>query len=236
MNVSTSWVDSFRSNIVLFGAAGLSIIPVFRDYVLKSDLQKGVPSPVRLSFWEGIRLGIKAAPATSLAVGGPLLMQRHIEPWFQDEKKTTTFRTLMLSAIVVGALSTPILLIFEGRSMNEGVLGSLKYMSCPKQYLAFSLQEVGCVAGLSSAKYVDSEARKRFGFQEGPLLTYGSAFFSGAAGAMAGHFGNTVSTRLRNGLPVECSVKKLSLGLIPRTWALGAYSVFFRFLSKTFDV
>lgn len=238
-NVSLTSTDPFwksvRSHTVMFGAAGIAIIPVFRDYVLKSDRQKGLSSSVLLPFREGMRMGIKAAPSTSLAVGIPLLMQRHIEPWFQEEKGKTTMRSLTLSAVVVGAVSTPILLVFEGHSLREGFWGSLKYMSCPKQYLSFSVQETGCVAGLSAAKYIDREARKWFAIKESPLITYGSAFLSGAAGAIAGHFGNTASTRLRNRLPVEYSIRQLSLGLVPRARALGLFSVFYHFLCNTFD-
>jgi hypothetical protein len=219
---------------VLFGASGAAIIPVYRHYVLKSDLQKGVLSPTLLPFGKGMQMGIKAAPSTSLAVGLPLLMQRHVEPWFQGEEKKTTWRTLILSAAVVGALSTPILLVFEGNSLRQGVLASLKHISCPKQYLAFSVQEVGCVAGLSAAKHVDGEARKYFNIQENALATYGSAFISGSAGAIAGHVGNTVSTRLRHNLSIDYrSISQLGLGLVPRARALGWYSVAYHLICNT---
>ncbi len=232
---SDAFLKEAKSNAIMFGAAGFAIIPVFRDYILKSDRQKGLSTAVLLPFNEGIQRGIKAAPSTSLAVGMPLLMQRHIEPWFQKEKGISSLRSLLQSAVLVGAISTPILLVFEGHSLKEGFRGSLKHMSCPKQYLAFSLQESGCVAGLSAAKYIDREAREHFSIQESPLMTYGSAFLSGVAGAVAGHWGNTVSTRLRNGLPVQCSIRLLSLGLVPRARALGLYGVFLHFICNTFD-
>lgn len=233
---SNSFLKSIWSDTVTVAASGLAIIPVFRRYVLKSDQQRGLPSPTLLPFRQGIQMGIRAAPATALAAGFPPLVQRHIELLFQGEEGKTTWRTLFLSSAVVGALSTPVLLIFEGRSLKQGVWASLKHASCPRQYCAFALQEIGFVAGVSTAKHVDRKVREYLDIQENPLTTYASAAAAGGMGAAAGHAGNTVSTRLRSKLPINYrSIRQLNLGFVPRTGALMGYSLLYHLFCNTFD-
>jgi hypothetical protein len=211
-------------------AASLAIVPVFRDMVAKSAQQKGQPVPA-MTILEGVKAGIKAAPTVGGIVGTQMVFQRFVEGYLVGDSKQPSFFTLLASSGIVGMGSSPILAIFNGQTMGWGVRESLRRFS-PKQGLAITAQEAGCVGGLSAADRLAAAMRKRFG--DNKAVDYSAAFISGAAGGLAGHWGNTALTRWQNGMVIEYP-SQLMWGSVRRMRALGFFSVGYKFVKETMN-
>jgi hypothetical protein len=207
-------------------AAAISIIPVFKMMIEKSDLQRGQFSE-KITFQEALKKGFKASPTVGVIVGTQMIAQKALQQTlFTDYKKSEIMPSLISSAIV-GVVSTPVLAIFNGQTMGLSPWKSLKRLSI-RQSAAISLQEAAFVAGISAAEMVSLTMKEKI--IDSPVTEYSASFVSGALGSLAGHPANTALTRWQCGMKIN-NISELMLGSLKKAKAIGLFSVFYKITS-----
>jgi hypothetical protein len=224
-------------------AASFAIVPAFYDMVAKSAMQKGMPAPKMsaATLFQGVKGGVGAAPTVGAIVGGQMVLQDVVEKVFAKTFPTLSAHDasrgkalLMLgSSAVVGALSSPFLAVYNGKTMTPpwSVKESLSRFSL-KQACAITLQETGFVAGLAAADLVSSEMKEKLG--DSKAVEYFASGVSGALGSLAGHAGNTALTRWQSGMTVD-SVKQLSFGSLRKARGNAVFAVVYKVGKEVFE-
>lgn len=210
-------------------SASAATTVMFRDMMIKTYKQKGLPVPP-ITFLEGMKEGIKAAPIVVAIILTQMKVTEIIENTIFPDKSKRGIGSLFQSSAMVGFVSSPILAIFNGRTMPEkyGPVESLRRLRVP-QALAITAQETGCVAGVYGAERAAAKAKEVLGDYE--VLDYGAAAASGGAGALSGHAGNTALTRWQSGLKIETPMQ-LFWGAGPRARALATFCAVYLFGKK----
>ncbi|MFI5334986.1 MAG: hypothetical protein ACHQT8_07515 [Chlamydiales bacterium] len=189
-------------------AAAGAIVPVFYGFAAKSAQQLGNPMP-RMSPFNALKGGLKVAPTIGATVGMQLIFQRVIENALKkgdQTSKESSFATKFFSSTITGAVSVPLLAVFNGQTMGYKPMQSLRALSI-KQGCAVLVRETGFLASVGG---------------EYP-------FFSGMLGSLVGHPGDTALTRWQKGLKVE-SFRQAMWGAPARAVAVGGFSVGYKFL------
>lgn len=185
-------------------AAGVgAIVLPFKFFMDKTALQKREHKGElisRVSWREGIKEGVKTGPTIGAIIGAQMVAQNILEQALTKDSKPESLSSKFLSSALVGALSAPLLAIFNGRTMKWGPLESLRKFS-PKQGLAIAFQETAFVSGLSVADHLGKEMKEKFG--DNKAVEYGAAALAGGLGSAAGHPGNTALTRWQRGMPLS---------------------------------
>lgn len=201
------------------GSAFVAIIPVFPDLIAKSAQQKGQPIP-KMTSVEVLKEGLKAAPTVGFIVGGQMNIQNEVEERLVKRYGVSNWATTIASSAIVGACSAPILAVFNGQTMKQTVLESLRKLSL-KQAAAITMQETAFVAGLSVGDKVAAVMRMYLG--DHTAIDYITAYVTGAAGSLAGHPANTALTRWQSGMRVESH--HLMWGAARKARAVGGFAV-----------
>lgn len=204
-------------------AASAAIVPVFRDMIAKSALQKGQPVP-SMTILMSVKEGIKAAPIVGAIVGTQMIVQNFVEKALSKESNEGSLSSALVSSAVVGATSAPVLAVFNGQTMGWTIRESLRKFSA-RQGMTIAIQETAFVGGLSVADRLAVAMRKTFGHNK--AVDYTAAFVAGAAGSLAGHPANTALTRWQSGMTVD-SVSQLMWGSARKARAVGAFSVIYK--------
>ncbi|MBI2743901.1 MAG: hypothetical protein HYX48_08310 [Chlamydiales bacterium] len=204
-------------------AASAAIVPVFRDMIAKSAQQKGEPIR-KMSLYRGVIEGIKAAPTVGVIVGTQMIVQKAVEKALLGDSGKASFSSAIASSAIVGAVSAPVLLVFNGQTMGYSVTESIRRFSF-KQCFAIVLQETAFVGGLSVADRLAVVMKKQFGDNKG--VEYAAAFTTGALGSLAGHPANTVVTRAQSGMKID-HIGQLMWGAARKARAIGCFSVFYK--------
>lgn len=212
-------------------AASVAVVPVFRGLMAKSELQQGLPVS-KVTVLQGWKAGVRAAPTLAPVVGLQMALQKGVESCFEyyGVKKNDLVPSLVSSA-VVGALSSPVVVAFNGKTMGESFVQTLKNVS-KKPCFAATVQETAFVAGLKLVDVFSPSVKQTFGDSKG--VEYALAFMSGATTSLAGHGANTALTRWTAGLTVE-SVSQLSWGAARKARALGMFGVFYKLTKDHFS-
>lgn len=211
-------------------AASIAIVPVFRDMIVKSAQQKGMPipsMPIRISLKEGI----KAAPTVGTIVGVQMISQRILEKALLKESDSKNFSSTLISSAIVGTASAPILAIFNGQTMGWTIKQTLRKFSA-KQGLAIAIQETAFVGGLSIADQLAAILNKKFGNSK--AIDYTASFIAGAAGSLAGHPANTALTRWQSGLTIN-NPRQLMWGSMRKARAVGIFSMIYKAGKETLN-
>ena len=216
-------------------AAGAIVLP-FVDMIDKTTLQKGLPVARRTfeSMLQGIKGGIRAAPSVGVIVGAQMALQSRIERalqttfpnFFAGSSNTAQAWLTFASAAAVGALSSPLLAIYNGKTMTPpwSVVDTLSRFSF-KQAGAIALQETGFVAGLAAAGPLSRPMKQRFG--DSKVVEYSAAAIGGALGSLVGHAGNTALTRWQNRMMVE-NIRQLSWGALTKARGNALFALLYR--------
>ncbi len=217
---------SVASYIVPPFTASVAIVFVFRDMVAKSAEQLGqfVPS---MTFREGVKRGVKAAPTVGAIVGTQMILQNMVEKALVGDKPSLSSK--FASSAIVGTASAPVLAVFNGQTMGRGVRESLRKFS-PRQGLAIAVQETAFVIGISASDQLATKMRKKFG--DTKAVDYTATFVAGAAGSLAGHPANTALTRWQAGLTVD-HFSQLMWGAARKARAIGCFAVLYKFGKET---
>lgn len=216
------WVAIAPIVVPPVAASGAIILP-FRDLVAKSAQQLGSPVPC-LSLVTSIKQGMKAAPTVGAIVGSQMVVQNVVEKYLLGESGTKSLSSTLASSAIVGAISAPVLAVFNGQTMGWTIRESLKKFTA-KQGMAIAIQETAFVGGLSAADQLTGVMRQSFG--DSKAVDYVAAFIAGASGSLAGHPANTALTRWQNGKIVE-SIPQLMWGSIRKARAIGIFSVCYK--------
>lgn len=214
-------------------AASIAIIPAFYDMVAKTSLQKGLVPP-SMSARQALKGGISAAPVVGVVVGTQMVLQSQIANTLakmfshlvtKDSDQAKGVLTLASSALV-GALSSPFLAIYNGKTMTPpwSVQQSLSKFSF-KQAGAISLQETGFVAGLAAADIVAMPMKQILG--DNKAIDYAAAASAGALGSLFGHPGNTALTRWQAGMSID-NLQQLSLGALRKARGNALFAVIYK--------
>lgn len=203
-------------------AAAGAIVPVYREMIAKSYQQCERPIP-RMTLLEGLKKGlVKGAPTVGILIGTQMLLQNVAERALAGNAPSLS--SMLMSAAVVGMASAPILAVFNGQTIGYTVLQSLRKFS-GKQALALTIQETGCVGGLSAADPLADLMKRKVG--DNKIVECTAAFTSGTVGALAGHQANTAVTRWQKGLTLD-TFRQSMLGAPRRTYAVGMLSVLYK--------
>lgn len=210
-------------------SASIAIVPVFRDMMVKTALQRGeaVPSAtMKERVWEGL----KATPATARLVGAQMLAKPFVEKHLVGDAAPNFYSDLQCSA-VIGFCSSPFVTIFNGRTMKWTARESLRRLTV-KQMFAISLQETAFVFGLSAGEKLAMVLKRSFG--EYQAIDYTAAVISGAVGSLAGHPANTAVIRWLDGKTLD-NPSQLMLGWKQRTRAVALLSVIYKVANDFFN-
>ncbi len=208
-------------------AASFAIVPVFRDMIAKSALQRGMPVP-KMTLLKGMQEGLKAAPTVGAIVGTQMVVQNAVEKTIVGESNNKSLPSMLASSAVVGAVSAPVLAVFNGQTMGWSVLESLRRFSA-KQGLAIMGQETFFVLGMAAGDRLAPIAKRKFGNNK--LVEYLTVFTSSAAGSLAGHSQNTALTRWQSGLLID-NWRQLTWGALRKARANGGFGMCYYFLTE----
>lgn len=211
-------------------AASAAIVPVFRDLVAKSDLQKGKPV-LPMTCVESIKGGIKMAPTVGAIIGTQMVFQRVVEKALTGSFGSESLLSTLSSSMVVGIASAPILAVFNGQTIRQSMKESLRKFSL-KQGMAIAVQETAFVVGLSAADKLSKIMKGQFG--DNKAVDYIAAFIAGAAGSLTGHPANTALTRWQSHMTID-SFQQLMCGGARKARAIGCFSVGYKFAKETLN-
>lgn len=227
INSSTPPQNGFWASITPYVvppvAASIAIVPVFRDMVAKSAMQKGQPIPC-VPFSASLKAGIKAAPTVGAIVGTQMIIQSLLEKTLAEDSKATNLSSTLASSAIVGAISAPVLAVFNGQTMGWSMRESLRKFS-PRQGLAIATQETAFVGGLSVSDKLAIVMRRNFGDYK--AIDYTAAFIAGSVGSLAGHPANTALTRWQSGMPLN-SFSQSMWGATRKARAIGCFSIVYK--------
>lgn len=220
MSTESTKSPSWASYTVPPIAAGVAIVPAFRDMMFKTAEQQG-NFTARFTHQEALREGVRSAPNVSLIVGSQMILQKKVEDHLLGKNHQKSLDSSLISSTIVGMTSSPFLAVFNGQTAKQTALESLSRFS-PKQAVALSAQETAFIAGLSIADPVAEVAKKHLG--DTKAVEYGSAFCSGALGSLLGHPANTAVTRWQNLMVID-HPRQLVWGAMRKAKAVGIFSV-----------
>jgi hypothetical protein len=238
-------MSSYTDYIVPQIAAGLAIIPPFKGLIKKSALQKGVVS--NITTLNALKEGVKTAPIVGAIVGTQMVLQNLIQNILEKPRKeckvtiVSSFgngvisfgnpvglKSTMLSSFCVGVISSPILAIFNGKTLGYTILDSCKRISA-KQCGAIAIQETAFVGGLAASDLVAAKMKEKLG--NNIVVKYAAVFLAGYMGSMAGHPANTALTRWQSGLPTP-TLRQLMWGSATKARAVGIFAVLYHVMKE----
>ena len=210
--------------------ASIAIVPSFRDMAAKSEQQRGLAVSCMTGF-QAIKGGVHLAPTVGVLVGTQMIVQDRIEQALKEKVHASELSMKFMSSAVTGVSLSPIVAVFNGKTMGWEVRKSLQKFSL-KQAGVISAQETAFVAGISVADPLAVHMKERLG--DNKVVDCAAAFISGAAGSLAGHPANTALTRWQNDLTVD-SLRQLSWGSLRKARAVGVFSVVYKLGKDTLN-
>ncbi|MCB1114465.1 MAG: hypothetical protein KDK62_06895 [Chlamydiia bacterium] len=188
-------------------AAAFAIAPAFRHMEIKSARQLGLPRP-QITLIQGIFNSLSAMPFVGAMVGTQMLVKRQIDDKLFPEK---SFLSQVISSGVVGLISSPFILIYQGFSVKETPMKSLMKMKRPEIVAAIVAQETAFVFGLAIGKAFAKEMNTLVG--EHKVVDLIAVAVSGALSSLAGHPANTAFTRWQKGKSVSLDLRLFAGGM-----------------------
>lgn len=225
---SKSVWSSLTPYLIPPAAAGAAVIPIFYGFMAKSALQKGQEMP-HFNFRGVVTGGFKASPTVGAIVGIQMVAQNAIEQGInkilpEGESKAAS---MVLSALIVGAISAPPLAVLNGQSMGYSPIESLKKLTI-KQTGAIVGRETSFLFAIRISDPVSEAMRKQFGDHKG--VVFSAAFMSGVIGSLVGHPADTALTCWQAGIKVQA--RHLMCGATIRAGTVGAFSVIYKIVKE----
>lgn len=214
-------------------AASVAIVPVFYGFVAKSAQQLGEPIP-RMSIYEALKGGYKAAPTIGTIVGTQMIVQGIVEKELKhsgDSKEPACFSSMLASSALVGGLSAPALAVFNGQTMGRHALDSLKALT-PWQAGAIVSRETSFLLSLRVSDPAGLAMKRITG--DTKAVEYSSAFVSGAVGSVIGHPADTALTLWQRGAKVS-NLRQLMRGAPVKSLATGGFSVCYKVTKEALE-
>lgn len=218
-------------------AAGVAIVPSYRDLVVKSALQQGVSAEAMTGLTK-LTGGMKLSPSVATVVGTQMVLQEKVENLMKTHRREddSSLSLKFASSGVVGFISSPFVAVFNGKAASVGMINTLRTFS-PKQCLVITAQETAFVGGLSVADKLASILKERFG--DNKAVDYTAAGLTGGLGSLAGHPFNTAVTRSQNKLPMDGfnqsffnGCKQSMQGSLTKARAIAIFAVAYKFTKE----
>lgn len=209
-------------------SAGVAIVVTYEGFVRKSALQVGeVPSyraPKTI-----LKGSLKAASLVGPTVGCQIGIQSVVEHvlFLKDQKKELTSGQRLISSSIVGFVSAPLLAAFNGMTMHDSFMSSLRNVSL-KQAGAIVGRDISFLFSVSISGPLTKASQEMFG--QNALVAGCTAFTTGALGGYAGHPCDTILSRLQKGMKIE--LLQMGRGIHVRAGTLGVFNVVYTFCNK----
>lgn len=205
-------------------ASGAAIFPLFYGLVLKSAQQLEAKPPL-MSVKEALKGGAKVSKTLSLMVGTQMIVQNELDRL----TKGVAYASLW-NSMLIGAISAPMLVVFNGYTMNQTAKDSLKGLKL-RNVAAIMYLETSFLFSMRLALSTNEAMKSYLG--EGNLTSYAGAFISGALGSLVGHPADTALTRWQKELPVP--VRVLYYGAPVKAVTLGVFSIFYKAIKESVE-
>lgn len=214
-------------------SASVSVPFIFRGFITKSLQQQGKPTP-KIPLIRGFAAGIRSAPTIGGIIGTQLISQDLVEknifpPSREGEQPTPV--SMISSSAIIGALSVPGLVIFNGQSMGKTPLESITGLS-PLQSAAIVSREIAFLISMRISEPVSNCMKDKFG--DSPTVVYGSTFASGAFGSLISHPADTALTCWQNGMRVTNLSHAMRGGPV-RALTVGSFATLYQLAKETFS-
>lgn len=198
---------------ISMAAGALAIVPVYYGFAGKTALQLGGNLP-KMGIREAMKGGIGLAPLGGCIVGAQMTTQKVIEyvmtDWMHLQNKDNG-AAMLVSSATVGGITSPILTVFNGKTMGQTAMQSLKNLN-RWQVGAITARETSFVLSLRIADPVSRYMKEVFG--DKPWVETASAFTSGAIGSVIGHPADTALTLWQKNRAIGCPSALMRGGMV----------------------
>ena len=205
-------------------ASGAAIVPVFYGLVVKSAQQTESPTPL-MSVKEALKGGLKASRALSVMMGTQMIAQTHLDLLTKGMPYAS-----LLNSMLIGAISAPALVVFNGYSMKRSALASLKLLSL-RQVAAIVYLETSFLFSMRITLTADDYMKNYLG--DNRATSYVTSFISGAVGSLIGHPADTAVTRWQKELLVP--IRVWYYGAPVKAVTLGAFSLIYKAMKEAVE-
>lgn len=232
--MSTSSTSQFKTYFDSYAlpplSLGLSIIPTFYGYGLKTAQQLG--QPFTMTYLQACKAGMKASPILGGNVGAQLITQNAVEKFFSIEENNPTpldYSKMFASSFIVAGASSPFLAIFNGRTLGWTVGESLRRFTI-HQAGTIVARETFFLGSLRISEPVSLFVQERFG--EHQFIGISASFATGAFGSLLGHPTDTLLTLWQKNIKPR-NFSHLMQGSIARTSAGGTLFVLYNYVRQS---
>lgn len=216
--------DSVFPYLIPVVAASAAIVPAFYGFVVKSAQQVGNPIP-RMSMREAFVGGLRASPTIGMIVGTQMGVQKVVENAMDaNQNNSSDIASKLASSLVVGAVSSPLLAVFNGQTMGKTMMSSLRSLTAV-QAGAIVARETSFLFALAINDPMAAAMKRKFGDHK--AVEYSSSFIGGAIGSLIGHPADTALTLWQKGMTVDC-FRSLMRGAPAKAVAVGIFNVGFQ--------
>ncbi|NGX59061.1 MAG: hypothetical protein KR126chlam3_00205 [Chlamydiae bacterium] len=212
-------------------AAAAAIIPTFHGLIVKTAQQLGKTVP-KWNF-NSLRKGAYAAPFIGGIIGSQMVGDAWIKKTaFMKEKEG--FSGSFISAVIVGAASSPILAGFQAitRIKKQGFMATAKIFFkgvkglTAKEAALITVREGSFVGSLATSDEMDKRMKGYFG--DNKITQCSSYFMSGVAGSIIGYPFDTMFARLQAGVPNSFKPKSLMQGAPIKAINMGVFYTLYK--------
>lgn len=208
-------------------AASISTIPVFYGYVVKSAHQMQAPIP-KMTPLQILKGGMNAG----LIVGAQTVVQIKVEKKCKKYFGAQGVIPILASSIIVGSACSPILAVFNGKTMGYKISESLRKLSV-KQVSAITIRETSFLGAMAISSYLNESMKGRT-LEDNQGARAASSFASGVIGSFLGHIPDTLLTRWQKGLQVD-NVSQLIKGAPARALTIGSFIAIYQFVKEKME-
>lgn len=202
--------------------------PFFSGFIAKS----AQPLP-KMTCKEIFKEGLKTALTLDPIVDTQMSVHHLAEKAFfrmSERNGQSSFRSMLVSSIVVGAITAPALAIFNGQTMGCSIMESLKTLS-PKQAGAIISRETSFLFSLKVSDPLCNIIKRR---KANTAIEYSSVFMSGAISSLVGHPVDTALTLWQQGKKIE-NLRQLMQGSPIKAIAVGGLSVGYKLIKDSIE-
>lgn len=216
-------------------AAGAAIITTFHGLIVKTAQQLGKTVP-KWGF-DSLSKGVKAAPFIGGIIGSQMVGDELIKKTAFMQKQEG-FSRAFLSAMIVGAATSPILAGFQAitRIKKQGFMATAKLFSkgvkglTAKEAALITVREGSFVGSLAASDEMDKRMIGYFG--DNKITQCFSYFMTGVAGSIIGHPFDTMFARLQAGVPNSFKPRSLMQGAPIKAINMGVFYTSYKLGTK----
>lgn len=223
-NENSSTKNIFIESCASGVCAAVSLVPPYKYFIQKSQLQKGIHTNVL--FLEALRLGFYSMPNTAATLTVQLYSEEKIKELIQHYFQVKNPVAISICGSLFGALCASPLYDIMNRQMQgeHSALAVKGFLRNSYNFRYIVGREFFFLGSLQASSPLSAEVKKYFG--ENMFTKNISYFISGALGSIAGHPFDTILTRQQSGLPLK--LEFLFIGCKSKAIGIGCFAVLFK--------